>query len=182
VCSSDLVELVSGYVTTLRHGLEMTAHLLGNGMLALATDPDQQCLLRHRLDELMPTALDEILRIDPPVQAVVRRLTVSRIVGGTYITAPAQIAIMIGAGNHDPAHFTSPESLRVDRAESAPLSYGADVPTCTGGRLAHLLAEVFFTTMLRRFSDVQLGAAPSYRPDRMLRGLRELHVNALNAA
>jgi cytochrome P450 len=162
-------------------GFESTTHMLGNGVLALATNTDQQCLLRERADELMSTAVDEILRLDAPVQVGVRALAEAKVIGGVEVPANAQITALIGAANHDPAHFTNPEQFRVDRRESAPLSYGAGVHTCIGWRLANLQAEVFFGTMLRRFSDIQLLDPPVFRPRLTLRGVEELSIAVVNS-
>jgi cytochrome P450 len=174
------VELVGMCNMVIGAGFETTTHMLGNGVRAFAHHPGEVRKLRADMS-LLDSATDEILRYDAPVQIVVRMLAEPRTFGGVRIEAPAQLILVLGAANHDPAHFTRPEEFRVDRRESKASSFGAGIHTCMGWRLAKLQAEIFYTTLLRRFSSFELRAEPTYRPRLTLRGVESLDIAVTNS-
>lgn len=175
------VELVGVCNMIIGAGFETTTHMLGNGVRALATHPDELRKLRADPEGLMDAAIDEVLRFDAPVQIAPRMLNEPHVIGGVEIPAPAQLIVVIGAANHDPRHFAEPDVFRIDRNESPSISFGAGIHTCLGWRLAKLQAEIFYTALLRRFSSIELAADPVYRPRLTLRGVESLHISVTNA-
>ncbi|MBZ4016045.1 cytochrome P450 [Streptomyces purpurogeneiscleroticus] len=174
------IELIGMCNMVIGAGFETTTHMLGNGVRAFAQHPAEAHRLRADMS-LLDSAIDEVIRYDAPVQIVVRTLTEPRTVGGVQIEAPAQLILGIGAANHDPAHVSRPEEFRIDRRETASVSFGAGIHTCMGWRLAKLQAEVFHSTMLRRFSAFDLQEQPVYRPRLTLRGVESLRIAVVNA-
>ena len=155
-------------------GNETTTNLIGNGMLALLCNPDQLARLRGDPD-LMPGAVEELLRFDSPVQATFRRARADCAVNGFEVRARDNIAVLIGAANHDPDVFEEPDRLDVGRAHCPHLSLGRGIHHCLGAPLARLEARIAFQMLLERFARIDLlGGRPKFRNGIMLRGLRSL--------
>jgi len=157
-------------------GHETTTNLIGNGLLALLRHPDQLARLRADPD-LVPTAVEEMLRWDSPVQATVRVTTAEVALDGQTIPAGALVVAMIGAANRDPAVFADAERFDVGRADNRHLSFGFGPHFCLGAPLARLEGEVVFRTLLARYPGIRLAAEDvRHRPNFALRGLLALPV------
>ncbi len=157
-------------------GHETTTNLIGNGMLALLREPSEMERLRTN-PELLPTGVEELVRFDGPVQATVRVTTEDLEIGGTEIEAGSLVLIGIGAANHDPAIFTDPERLDVERDPNPHLGFGFGAHFCLGAPLARLEGEIALRALIERFPDMQLEIeVPRYRPNPILRGLVKLPV------
>jgi len=178
--SSDALsdeELLATSNLILLAGHETTTNLIGNGMLALLREPEQLARLRAE-PGLLPTAIEELLRFDGPVQATVRIATEDIPIGEELVPEGAMVLVSIGAANHDPAVFDAPDRLDVARDPNPHLSFGFGTHFCMGAPMARLEAEVAFTALLGRFPDLRLlEDAPSYRPNPILRGLQSLEVS-----
>lgn len=156
-------------------GFETTTHMIGNGLLALLHHPDQEWLLRQD-PGLLPTALDEILRFDPPVQVTARWSDTPLAFGGTHIPAGSTVTTVLAAANRDPERFSHPDRFDITRKEARPLSFGAGIHHCLGWSLAKLEGEITFEAILRRFTRIELAEPPEYRPRFTMRGLDSLRV------
>jgi cytochrome P450 len=174
-------ELLSTIFQLLVAGQDTTANLIGNGTAALLAHPDQ----RDRLvadPDLVPHAVEEILRWDPPGQhATFRYATREVTIAGTTIPAGVQVLVSLVTAGRDGARTPRPESLDLEREGVTHLAFGHGVHHCLGARLARLEAEIAFTTLLTRFPTMRLAVpAESLRWDRgdglVLRGLSELPV------
>ena len=172
-------ELLAFVVLLLLAGNETTTNLIGNGLLALCRHPDQQNRLRENR-ELIPNAIEEMLRYDPPVQMTVRIPTAATNVGGTNIPAGSLAFILLAAANRDPAHFPSPERFDVAREPNEHVSFGEGIHFCLGAPLARLEGAIAIESMLEKFPRLRL-ANPSakleYRGSMALRGLNELPLS-----
>jgi cytochrome P450 len=169
-------ELVANCLLLLGAGNETTTHLIGNGMLALLGHPDD---LRRLRDDpsLMPTAVDELLRFDPPVQMTERIAVAAIELGGVTIRPGEWVRMLLAAANRDPAAFRDPDRLDVGRQGQRHLALGGGVHYCIGGALGRLEAEVAFGTLLRRAPDLALGPGEPVRRDNpTFRGLVSLPV------
>ena len=155
-------------------GNETTTNLIGNGMLALLANPDQ--LARLRSDPgLMPAAVEELLRFDPPVQMTFRRPRADGAVNGVEVRARDNIAVLLAAANRDPDVFEQPDRLDVGRAHCPHLSLGRGIHHCLGAQLARLEGRIAFEALLERFARIDLiGARPRFRDGILLRGLESL--------
>ncbi|MDQ2728805.1 MAG: cytochrome P450 [Actinomycetota bacterium] len=124
-------------------GHETTANLIGNGIVALAQHPDQFQLLRQN-PLLLPTAVEELLRWDSPVQVVGRVARAATMLGGHHVATGEQVLVILGATNRDPAVFPRPDRLDVTRHGAGALAFGHGAHYCVGAALARAeAAEVF---------------------------------------
>jgi cytochrome P450 len=173
-------ELLAFVVLLLLAGNETTTNLIGNGLLALCRNPEQQQRLRDNR-ELIPTAIEEMLRYDPPVQMTVRVPTATTSVGGTEIAEGSIAFILLAAANRDPSHFPSPEKFDVTREPNEHVSFGEGIHFCLGAPLARLEGAIAIGQMLDKFPRLQLAdpdAKMEYRGSMALRGLSQLRLSA----
>jgi cytochrome P450 len=144
--------LVAGHETTVNH--------IGNGMLALLTHPDQLALLRARPD-LLPGAVEELLRFEGPIERVPMRFTTEDVVvSGVTIPAGSAVNVVLAAANRDSARFPGPDELDVARAENQHTSFGYGIHYCVGAPLARIESAIAFGTLLRRFPTLELACQP----------------------
>jgi cytochrome P450 len=131
-------------------GHETTTNLIGNAVLALLRHPGE----RKRLQDdpsLMPSAVEEFLRFDSPVQVTDRVITEDLDFRGRRFRRGQLAVCLIGAANHDPARFPDPDRLDVGRGDRGHLAFGLGPHVCLGAPLARLEAEVALAGLLRRF-------------------------------
>ncbi|MYC99240.1 MAG: cytochrome P450 [Gammaproteobacteria bacterium] len=157
-------------------GNETTTNLIGNGVRALLRHPDQLALLRER-PELIPSAVEELLRYDPPVQLDMRVALRDMELGGLAVSEGTMITLLIGSANHDPERFTEPDRLDITRSGQANISFGRGIHHCLGAPLARLEGRIALEVLLERFPRLAFGTRPpKYRPSIVLRGLEHLDV------
>lgn len=170
-------ELLATCNLILLAGHETTTNLIGNGMLALLREPAE--LARLRSDSaLLPSAIEELLRFDGPVQATVRVALEDVEMGGKRVPEGAFVIVSLGAANRDPAVFEDPDRLDLSRSPNPHLAFGFGTHFCMGAPLARLEAEVAFEALLRRFPKLDLvNDTPDYRPNPILRGLSKLELS-----
>ena len=168
-------ELLITVVLLLAAGHETTMNLIGNGLLALLQHPDQLALLRARPD-LMPTAVEELLRYDSPVRLTVRTARVDTILEGRSLQAGDQVIALLHAANHDPSVFESPHRLDITRDARHHVSLGGGAHYCLGANLARAEAQVALTA-LTTLPGLELATKePAWRPLHALHGLVTLPV------
>ncbi len=157
-------------------GFETTVNLLGNGIALLAGDPVQRKQLAER-DELWPNAVDEVLRVDPPV-LLTGRLTTSdtEVVGTTMPRGTVMVGLLAGA-NRDPEVFPQPEEFDVARENARDhVSFSAGRHYCLGAALARMEGEVGLRTLFERYPDLRVERGAVRRSTRILRGYEQLPV------
>jgi cytochrome P450 len=173
-------ELLELCVLLLVAGYETTVNLVSGAVLALARDPEQFDLLRAHRD-LVPSAIEETLRYDPPVQAVSRTALAETEVAGQPYRVGDGVVVLLAAANRDPDVFPDPDRFDVTRyAGSAArhFGFGLGVHYCLGAPMARLESEIMLNALLDRVSAVELAAdPPPYRPHFTLRGIAELPVH-----
>ena len=169
-------ELRSTAGLVLAAGFETTVNLLGNGAALLASHPEQRVLLRDR-PELWPNAVDEVLRVDPPVLLTGRVATTATEVAGTPIAAGSVMVGLLAGANRDPAVFPDPGAFDVARANARDhVSFSAGRHYCLGAALARMEGEVGLRTLFDRFPDLHLEPGAVRRSTRILRGYERLPV------
>ena len=172
-------ELVAMVFLLFFAGHETTVHLIGSGTLALLDHPGQRDDLRAD-PELMPGAVDELLRFTSPVEALAMRYTRERVtIAGVELPPRATVMALISAANRDPDAFTDPDRLDIRRRDNRHLALGAGAHYCLGASLARLEARVAFSALLGRFPKLRLAIPRSevdWREPGVLRGLRRLPV------
>ena len=169
-------ELFANATLLLVAGNETTTNLIGNGTLALLRHPDQ---LKRLLENpaLIPSAVEELLRYDSPVQMTSRVMMDDLEVGGKQLRQGQMVILLLGATNRDPEIFPEPDRLDVGRADNKHLAFGLGSHFCLGAQLARLEARIAFETMVRRMPKLRLdGPDPRYRRHFNLRGLQSLQV------
>jgi pimeloyl-[acyl-carrier protein] synthase len=169
-------ELFTNSVLLLAAGHETTTHLIGNGILALLRHPEQLALLRSHPD-LLDSAIEEILRFDPPVQWTSRVAGEDMTVGGRTIPRGDILLGSVGAANRDPAHFVDPDRLDITRQENRHLSFGNGPHFCLGAALARMEAGIAIGAMVTRFPKLALTTKKlRWQKGLTFRGVRELRL------
>ena len=162
-------------------GNETTTNLIGNGLLALLQHPDQFAKLRDD-PSTIPTAVEELLRFDSPVQTDFRYALADCEVNGFPVRPGQNIVLLLGAANRDPEVLEDPDRLEVGRREGNHLSFGRGIHHCLGAPLARLEGRIVLETLLERFSSLRLLAdRPQFRDSIVLRDLRSLPVGCVRA-
>lgn len=174
-------ELLATAGLVLAAGFETTVNLLGNGIRMLLETPEHLETLRTR-PELWPTAVEEILRLDSPVQLSARIAAKDCEIAGTRIRAGQGIILYLAGANRDPNVFTDPNRFDLERENAGRhLSFSGGRHFCLGAALARAEGEVGLRTFFERFPDARLAGDGSRRETRVLRGWASLPI-ALGAA
>ncbi|MFI8180504.1 cytochrome P450 [Actinacidiphila glaucinigra] len=169
-------EMVSTCVLLLNAGHEATVNTTGNSWWTLFRHPAQLAELRAAPEELLPTAIEELLRFDTPLQMFERWVLDDIEVGGTVIPRGSEVALLFGSANRDPERFADPDRLDLSRADNPHITFGAGIHYCLGAPLARIELAASFTALLRRAPRLQLAAEPAWHEGYVIRGLRELRV------
>jgi len=154
-------------------GFATTVHAIGNGVLALARNPDACAALRAE-QSLLPSAVEEILRYDPPTQRSQRFALETLEIGGRRIPKGALIVPVLGSANRDPAVFAEPERFDPKRDARAHAAFGGGIHSCLGAWLARLEVRIALAALLRRFPELELANEPLEWREAAARGLRRL--------
>jgi cytochrome P450 len=163
-------------------GFETTVNLIGNGTVALLGDPDGWDRLRQD-PALVPTAIEEMLRYDSPVQMTSRIATEELEVGGSVIAAGRPVLVSIGGANRDPEVFDQPDEFQIDRPDPGRhLSFSLGLHHCLGASLARLEGRIAIEELTRRYQALELAAPPTRRPQLVLRGFESVPVRARQPA
>ena len=163
-------ELTATANLLLAAGFETTVNLIGNGTVLLTRHPDQLEALRQE-PALWPNAVEEILRLDSPVQSTARRTVVDTELAGRRVPAKTIVVTLLGGANRDPGVFPDPDRFDVRRPNARDhLAFSAGVHYCLGAALARLEGEIGLRRLFERFPHLRLVGEPSRRPTRTLRG------------
>jgi cytochrome P450 len=158
-------------------GHQTTINLIGNGMFALLRHPQEMRRLRDDPD-LLPAAVEELLRYDSPVQRTGRMANSAVEIGGKTIPKGAVVLAMLGAANRDPAKFPDPGRLDLTRRENRHLAFGSGARFCLGAQLARLEGNIAIGTLLARLPKLALTSRlPVWRNSTEVRGLQEFPVS-----
>jgi cytochrome P450 len=169
------VELLHNCIFLLNAGHETTTNLIGNGAHALLTHRSQwQRLLDH--PALLPTAVEELLRFESPLQLNNRLLTAAVRVGDAELPAGDFVTLALGAANRDPAVFDRPHALDVARKPNPHLAFGQGAHACAGMNVARLEARIAFGRLLQRCPGLDLAGTPQRETRIRFRGWRTLPV------
>jgi cytochrome P450 len=160
-------------------GHETTVNLIASGTLALLTHPGELKRLRDDPD-LMPAAVEELLRYTSPVNHGTFRFTACPVTYDNVIVPEReQVLVMIASANHDPSRFPSPDALDLGRDTGGHLAFGHGIHFCLGAPLARMEAVIAFRELLARFPGLAL-AVPAeslrWRESTLIRGLEQLPV------
>jgi len=168
-------ELIGTCVLLLNAGHEATVNVTGNGWWSLFRHPDQLRRLRSE-PSLVPRAIEELMRFDTPLQMFERWVLEDVEICGVEVPKGAELGLLFGSANHDPAVFERPDELDLGRDPNPHLAFGAGVHFCLGAPLARIELETSFATLLRRFPRMELVEEPAWKPNYIIRGLEALRV------
>ena len=156
--------------------LKAIGRAFGNGVGMLLDHPDEMQRLRDD-PSLAPSAVDELLRYDAPVQFAMRTALEEIELAGRTIPKGAQIVLLLGAANRDPEQFPDPDRLDLTRADNHHIAFGFGIHFCLGAPLARVEGEIAFRTLVRRFRHIELlTGTPEYKENIVLRGPASLPV------
>lgn len=148
-------EFISTCMLILMAGHGSTIDVLGSGMHTLLKNPDAMGRLRDDPARL-PDAIQEMFRFESPLPFFHRHATTDTVLQGRRFPAGTTFGLLYGAANRDPAQFDEPEIFRIDRSPNRHLAFGRGPHLCLGNHLARLNMKVIFSTLLRRFRDIEL--------------------------
>ena len=165
---------VAGLV--LAAGFETTVNLLGNGIRMLLDNPEHLRTLSQR-PQLWPNAVEEILRLESPVQLTARLALNDSEVAGTPVKQGELVIVYVAAANRDPAVFPDPNRFDIERENAGKhLAFSGGRHFCLGAALARAEGEVGLRAFFDRFPDVRSAGAGSRRDTRVLHGWLTLPV------
>ncbi|MFF7369128.1 cytochrome P450 [Streptomyces tricolor] len=168
-------EMISTAVLLLNAGHEATVNATVNGWWALFRNPAQLAALRAD-HSLVPSAIEELMRYDTPLQLFERWVLDDIEIGGTTVPRGAEIAMLFGSANHDPAVFTGPDRLDLTREDNPHISFGAGIHYCIGAPLARIELAASMTALLQQAPTLTLASEPRRKPNFVIRGLERLDV------
>ncbi|MYW16234.1 cytochrome P450 [Streptomyces sp. SID2955] len=168
-------ELVSTAVLLLNAGHEATVNATVNGWWALFRNPGQLAALRAD-HSLIPSAIEELMRYDTPLQLFERWVLDDIEIDGTTVPRGAEIAMLFGSANHDPSVFADPGRLDLGRGENPHISFSAGIHYCIGAPLARMELAASMTALLRRAPTLVPAEEPRRTPNFVIRGLAGLAV------
>jgi unspecific monooxygenase len=168
-------EMISTAVLLLNAGHEATVNATVNGWYALFRNPAQLAALRAD-HALVPTAVEELMRYDTPLQLFERWVLDEIEIDGTTIPRGAEVAMLFGSANHDPEVFLHPDDLDLTRRENPHISFSAGIHYCIGAPLARIELAASMTALLEKAPTLSLAEEPKRKPNFVIRGLEGLSV------
>jgi len=138
--------------------------------------PDKLAQLRAE-PWLLPTAIEELLRIQTPLPMFERWVLEPFELHGVEIPKGAELGLLFDSANHDSDVFEEPEELRLDRKPNPHLTFGAGIHFCLGAPLGRMELQISFASLLDRFPTMTLVEEPAFKPNYIIRGLEGLRVD-----
>jgi cytochrome P450 len=170
------LELLATSILLLVAGHETTVNLIGNGTLQLLRHRDQFARL-HDDPSLARSAVEEVLRYDPPVQFTGRVALEDMEIAGRTVPKGGQTMLLIAAANRDPDVFPKPLRFDIGRTENRHLAFGHGIHYCVGAPLARVEGAIALGRLAQRFPNAELAnGVPQYKENIVLRGLAALPV------
>ena len=172
-------ELYSMVVLLIVAGHETTVSLITNAVLALLSNPSQLAELRAD-PSLLPSAVEELLRYDSPVERTITRWAAADAeLGGQSIRRGELVIAVVSSANRDASQFADPDTLDLRRQDSKHVGFGRGPHFCLGAALARLETEIALATLLGRLPNLRLAIAEDdlyWRPIPIFRSLAALPV------
>jgi unspecific monooxygenase len=168
-------EMISTCVLLLNAGHEATVNSTVTGWWTLFRHPGQLAALRAD-HTLIPTAVEELLRYDTPLQLFERWVLDDIEIDGTTVPRGAEVAMLFGSANRDAEVFADPETLDLSRAENPHISFSAGIHYCIGAPLARLELAASMRALLTKAPALRLTEEPVRKPNFVIRGLEGLSV------
>ncbi|MBR0838918.1 cytochrome P450 [Bradyrhizobium liaoningense] len=169
------VEAISYFVIIATAGHDTTSSSIAGGLHALIHNPSEMEKLRSS-PQMLPSAVEEMLRWVSPVKHFFRTATDSYVLRGRSIAAGESLMMCYPSANRDEDVFEDPFSFKIDRAQNRHLAFGFGVHQCLGLHLARLEMKAFFTEFLSRVEHVELAGEPAWIEGSVVSGLKHLPI------
>ncbi len=184
-CEGDRLteeEVIANCIITLIGGQETTTNLIASGTLTLLRNPDQLEKLR-RNPSLIPSAVEELLRFESPVQHTARLAPEDVVLDGQQIRKRQAVIAVMAAANRDPERFPDPDRLDITRTDNRHVAFGSGAHFCFGAPLARVEAQIAFEEILAWFPHWSLQPSPLvWRANLGIRGLTSLPISFSSAS
>ncbi|KLR61320.1 cytochrome P450 [Actinobacteria bacterium IMCC26207] len=172
----DDLEFTLFFVFLIVAGNETTRTATSHGLLALLEHPEQFELLRKD-PSLIPGAVEEILRWQPPIHHFRRTATCDVKVGGQQIAQGDKVIMFYAGANRDPAVFPDRHRFDITRSPNRQLSFGVGEHFCLGANLARLQLRVLFEELIASWGDIELQAPPRRLHSNLINGIKEMQIS-----
>ncbi|MGI9578050.1 MAG: cytochrome P450 [Microthrixaceae bacterium] len=157
-------------------GNETTRTATSHGLLALLDHPEAMDRLVSD-PELMPGAVEEMLRWQPPIHHFRRTATADVMIGEQQVAKGDKVLMWYAGSNRDPAVFDDPHSFLIDRSPNPQQSFGIGEHFCLGANLARLSLRVLFTDLLATIENIELAAPPRRLHSNLINGIKEMQIS-----
>jgi cytochrome P450 len=158
-------EVVRFIQLLLAAGTETTTNLIGNAILSFIEHPEELARLRAA-PELLPTAIEEVLRYRSPAQAMFRATRRDVELSGRVIPAGKMVLVGIGAANRDPEQFRDPDRFDVGRDPNPHIAFGHGIHFCLGAPLSRLEGRIALGDLLGRLTHIERASTGPWEPRR----------------
>jgi len=172
IAPDDCMGLLLAYAWA---GMDTTVNAISAAVKLFSEHPDQWTTLSADRS-LMGSAINEVIRIEPPVHRFTRAATVSTELAGVAIPAGARVAVLFGAANRDPRRFVDPDRFDITRNPTTHLSFGRGVHRCVGATLAQQEITAVLDALLEQVDKIET-TDYLWRRNKALHGLERLHVS-----
>jgi len=169
------VDAVGYFVIIATAGHDTTSSTIAGGMHALLQHPDQLDLLRQYPD-LMPRAVEEMIRWTTPVKTFMRTAVADHQIGGSTVKQGQQVLLMYPSGNRDEAEFDEPFTFDITRKPNRHVAFGAGVHFCLGAQLARMETQALFTQLIPRLHHTEITGPVTGVTSTFVSGLKQLPV------
>lgn len=171
---SDM-DTASYYVIVATAGHDTTKDAISGGLHALIENPGELARLKANPD-LMPTAVEEMIRWSTPVKEFMRTATADTVVRGVPIAEGESVYLAYVSGNRDEEVFTDPFRFDVGREPNKHLAFGYGVHFCLGAALARMEMNSLFTELLSRLDSIELAGSPTLSATTFVGGFKHLPI------
>ena len=168
-------ELLHQCIFMLNAGHETSTNMLSHGLNELINHKDQYKLLQKE-PERIDTAIDEILRFQPPIQINNRRCLEKTKLGDVVVPEGTSVHMIIAGANRDPLQFFKPETFDISRSPNRHLSFGLGIHICAGINLARVEAKVAFQSLMSSFREINLLKKPKIANRIRFREIKEMQI------
>lgn len=155
-------------------GFDTTIKSIGNALWLLGRDPDQWKALQHD-PALMPSAINEVIRLESPIHTWGRFCPEEATVDGVTIPAGSRVALLIASANRDERNYPDPDHFDIRRNPADHLGFGHGIHVCVGAQLARIQMTAVLTALGRHLSTLDIGD-PVRQINNTTRGLASLPV------
>ena len=168
-------ELLHQCIFMLNAGHETSTNMLSHGLNELINHRDQYKSLQKEPGRI-DTAIDEILRFQPPIQINNRRCLEKTKLGDVVVPEGTSVHMIIAGANRDPLQFFKPETFDISRSPNRHLSFGLGIHICAGINLARVEAKVAFQSLMSSFREINLLKKPKVANRIRFREIKEMQI------